>query len=230
MVPSAGWASRRIVSVPQESRPDGRRFVVETLDNDGSTIWVGDFDSGHALWRLTFGGHDRFPLWSPDGKFVVFQAGRDPGGAMYRLRVDGLGSPELLATSGPGSSQEREAWSPDGGTLLFRVERGPRYTLWAYSFGERRAALIGGIESNIRRTRRSHQTANGWRTSLAKEDKFCCSCSDFLLVYFRGNATFVRVHITFDPVFSAGVPVDLWPNAPQHARMQGPPPHRGTTR
>ena len=47
------------------------------------------------------------------------------------------------------------------------------------------------------------------------------------LFYFNGPGILKQVHITSDPVFSAGVPVELWPDAPQHAMRQGPPGHRG---
>jgi hypothetical protein len=47
------------------------------------------------------------------------------------------------------------------------------------------------------------------------------------LFYFNGPGMFTQVHITTDAVFNAGVPVNLWRDAREHAMMNGPPPHRG---
>jgi Tol biopolymer transport system component len=73
--------------VPRVS-PDGQRVAVV----DGPDIWVYEAKRD-ILTRLTFGGgpNDR-PVWSPDGRFIVYQA---PGGIWW-IRSDGASKPQKL--------------------------------------------------------------------------------------------------------------------------------------
>ncbi len=70
--------------------PDGKRVAVAS----GGDIWIYDGPQ-NALQRLTSGGGFQYPLWTPDGLFVIF---RGPGG-MYWARPDGASPPQRL-TSG----------------------------------------------------------------------------------------------------------------------------------
>ena len=48
--------------------------------------------------RLTFGGNNRFPIWSADGKRIVFQSDRDGDAALFWQPADGSGTAERLTT------------------------------------------------------------------------------------------------------------------------------------
>jgi len=104
--------------------PDGTRAVVSrTNPQDGAKadLWLLDLPRRGGATRLTFdAGLVEFPLWSRDGKSVVYGAARTSGGvvALYRTL---LGAPQggeelLLATS-----QEKFPMdcSVDGRFLLF---------------------------------------------------------------------------------------------------------------
>jgi Tol biopolymer transport system component len=52
------------------------------------------------------------PSWSPDGKRIVFDDGRD----LYVLRVDGSGVRRLTKT---GAGATDPAWSPDGAQIAY---------------------------------------------------------------------------------------------------------------
>lgn len=88
--------------------PDGNRLAL-TLSGD---IWVYDLKRA-SMVRLTFGGGYGNPLWTPDGKYIVFRAAT---GIMW-IDAGGTGRPELLM-----QGKDRQlAWSftPDGKRLAF---------------------------------------------------------------------------------------------------------------
>src|SRR5262249_17740728 len=57
--------------------PDGRKLAVEIDDGSNANIWVYDLDGRTAIRQLTFGGHNRFPIWTSDNKRITFQSDRD---------------------------------------------------------------------------------------------------------------------------------------------------------
>jgi dipeptidyl aminopeptidase/acylaminoacyl peptidase len=81
IVPAAGGPEREIIADRDADRPrwapDGKRFAFISTKEQGSQVWIADFDgvagAVSAVWRLTSiateaGGE----LWSPDGKNIVF--------------------------------------------------------------------------------------------------------------------------------------------------------------
>lgn len=114
--------------------PDGRRVAVEVDDQ----IWLYDL-SRDAMTRLTFRGDiNRYPLWSPDGKWIAFQSNKDGPWNVFWQRADGAGEPERLTTST--YETVPVSWSPDG-TLLAFVENNAitRSDIWILRLGDRKA-------------------------------------------------------------------------------------------
>ena len=81
--------------------PDGRRLVYNTRDS-GDPIFVADRDGANA--RQIFiganaGVHNHFPVWSLDGRSILFVSGSPPTGELdiWRISPDG-GQPERLTT------------------------------------------------------------------------------------------------------------------------------------
>jgi serine/threonine-protein kinase len=102
--------------------PDGRRLAMGVgLASGNLGIWVKQLDRG-TFTRLTFGGQDRRPLWSPDGREVAFLRDSLNRTNVFARRVDGSTPDRLLARIGP---QIQEAtYSPDGRWLVLRTDNG----------------------------------------------------------------------------------------------------------
>ena len=102
--------------------PDGRRMAVGAGVTSGAlSIWTKLLDRG-TFSRLSFGGQDRRPIWSPDGRMVAFIRDSTSGGNVYGRRADGSGGDRLL---GHLDRQIQEvAWSPDGEWLVVRTDNG----------------------------------------------------------------------------------------------------------
>lgn len=116
--------------------PDGAQLTVGT--EDGGDVWVYDLRSRGALRRLTFGGVNGFPIWTPDGQYITFQSNRDRDLAIYRQRADGSGGAERLTRVADGDSgHEPESWSRDG-TLSFDVFGAGSQGVWTLSPGGNR--------------------------------------------------------------------------------------------
>ncbi len=112
---SAIAAQSRAYVYPRVS-PDGTRVAFYSSDQ-ASDIWVWDLARA-ALGRLTFDpGLDIYPLWTPDGRHVVFSSDREGLRNIFRQAADGTGSPERLTRSEV--LQDVTGLSPDGNRVIF---------------------------------------------------------------------------------------------------------------
>jgi Tol biopolymer transport system component len=107
---------------PPRLSPDGTRVAMSIVDQGNSEVWVWDF-ARETLRRLTFSpGVDSMPLWTPDGRRIIFMSARDGGPSLYSQAVDG-GTVDRLTTSA--NPQWPTSITRDG-TLLFGFENGPK--------------------------------------------------------------------------------------------------------
>jgi len=99
--------------------PDNSHVALEMGTGDSlCDLWVVDLARG-APTRLTFGpALNRRPVWSPDGKQVVFQSNRKGPFDLYVRQLSGAGGDTVLYAS-PMNWKEPYSWSPDGATVAF---------------------------------------------------------------------------------------------------------------
>ncbi|MBK7593761.1 MAG: serine/threonine-protein kinase [Gemmatimonadetes bacterium] len=101
---------------------DGRRVAVGTgTTGGGLSIYLKQLDAG-AFSRLSFGGQDRRPTWSPDGKTVAFVRDSLNGGGVYGIAADGSGGERRLARID--RPIQEVIWSNDGQWLVLRTDNG----------------------------------------------------------------------------------------------------------
>lgn len=93
--------------------PDGQRLAYVSLDGTDSDIWTLDLRTGMKT-RLTGGGVQTSPLWTPDGKLVLYYDATQA--AMLAQAADGTGTarPLVAGTASPWS------FSPDGRRLAYQ--------------------------------------------------------------------------------------------------------------
>ena len=104
---------------------DGKRLAMQRLEDGNSDIWLMDLARGVPS-RFTFEATvEDFPVWSPDGNFVVFSsggAGPDVFFNLYRKVSSGAGNPEPLFESD--QTKEPTDWSRDGRFILLNAYDG----------------------------------------------------------------------------------------------------------
>ena len=107
--PAIFWLSMRI-------SPDDRKALAAVRHPDGgSDLWMYDLVSGIGS-RFTLGETNGLqPIWSPDGRQVVYSDGSD---SIYVKAADGASSPRKLYTT-PGRSILPQDWTRDGSRILF---------------------------------------------------------------------------------------------------------------
>ena len=98
--------------------PDGRRILVHAIDQDND-LWIWNTVS-ETLTRLTFDrGLDSFPVWTTDGKNVVYVSRNN----IYMRPSDGTGQPHQLLNRPPESSGAlvTNCVTSDGQSLIYSV-------------------------------------------------------------------------------------------------------------
>jgi serine/threonine-protein kinase len=126
-------ASGREAPVPTPPRafesvslsPDGVRAALGTGAPDGE-VWISDLARGTLQPVSLESGGTGSPLWSPDGRRVVFATNRRGWWEVVWQAADGSGDPEtLVAFDDPLVTRVVPgAWSPDGEQLLVAVGPG----------------------------------------------------------------------------------------------------------
>jgi len=102
--------------------PDGRQVAVGAGAGAGTlNIWTKRLDRG-PLVRASFGGVDRRPVWSPDGKRLAFIRDTLGSSVVMARPVDGS-RPDSIALHIDRQVQEIN-WSPDGKWLVVRTDNG----------------------------------------------------------------------------------------------------------
>ena len=105
--------------------PDGR-LVANGIANErnGSDVWTFDVERG-TLTRLSFGKPgdiNDYPIWTPDGRRVIYTGNVDDKRALYIVPANASARPtQLLATE---SGATPRSVTPDGKTLIY-VQPGP---------------------------------------------------------------------------------------------------------
>ena len=136
--------------VAPRASPDGTRIAFSIDDAKETAVWIYNLSGTSAMRRVTFGGNNRFPIWSSDSTRIAFQSDRDGDRAVFWQSVGGTGTAERLTKPDAGTSHEPESWSPDGETLLFSVTKGTDVTLWMFSMRNRTATTFGSVHSLTR--------------------------------------------------------------------------------
>jgi TolB protein len=97
--------------------PDGTRLVFESNRTGNWDIYTMRPDGTDLVRLTTDPAADVGPIWSPDGKHILFASERDAGDSeIYVMNTDGSGQRRLTRQPGDDSHPH---WSPDGSRIVF---------------------------------------------------------------------------------------------------------------
>jgi Tol biopolymer transport system component len=211
--------------------PDGRKIATDQTDTDGRNIdvWVHEPARGSAT-RLTFDpAADYAPVWSPDGKQLLFGSGRSLGFRLYLKNADDS-SPEAEVVD-LGSVWQILAWDWSRDSKNVLLKKGNE--LWYITWPERVAKPLLQAKWTVRNAQfspdgrwmayASNETgsweiyvspfpsANGkWQVSNAGGQEPRWRQDGKELFYLSAEGKMMAVPVTAGPSFAAGSPVALF--------------------
>jgi serine/threonine protein kinase/Tol biopolymer transport system component len=103
--------------------PDGQKLAVDISEGKQRNIWVYDW-ARETTTQLTFEqSQNRQPVWTPDGRRIVFSSDRAKPGVtnLYWVNADGTG--EITRLTESSQDQVGTSWHPSGRFLVFMESR-----------------------------------------------------------------------------------------------------------
>ncbi|MBW3563818.1 MAG: protein kinase [Acidobacteria bacterium] len=113
--------------------PDGQKVAVQVVSSNDD-LWLLDLERGTQV-RLTFEGENYNPVWTPDGKWIIFASDRAGQFNLYRMRTDGSGIVERLTEST--REQVPTSVSTDGTVVFTEFADSGGSDLWTLSLEDR---------------------------------------------------------------------------------------------
>ena len=104
--------------------PNGKRIAVTLYGSQSTDIWVYDI-SRNIFTRVTSGGINFLPEWSPDGRDIVFMSSQSGKTWIYRQHADGSAPAELVFE--PPVEPFEAGISPDNKWLIIRTAPDAKY-------------------------------------------------------------------------------------------------------
>jgi len=120
------WVNRQGQEAAIAAPPRSYLYPRISPDGAGVALWIADLESDIWRWdfaratltRLTFDDAvDAHPVWTPDGRRIIFSSERAGARNLYWQAADGTGAVERL-TESP-SQQDKTTVSPDGTRVIF---------------------------------------------------------------------------------------------------------------
>ena len=146
--------------------PDGSRIALEIAEEANRDIWI-YHPQRNVITRLTFGGLNAAPIWSPDGQHIVFAKF---GQGIFQARADGATPPQELI--GSQTLQVPSSFTPDGKRLAY-FESAP-FQIWTVPLEDQRRQLKAGkpelfLKSGFQDTLASFSPDGRWLAYVSNE-------------------------------------------------------------
>lgn len=111
--------------------PSGSRVIFQSWRSGSREIWAARMDGSNPVQLTNNPGESAGdPAWSPNGKFIAFDARLGPFAHIYVIGANG-GKPETI-TSGS-FNDVAPSWSVDGKSLFFGSNRSGSWQIWKVS-------------------------------------------------------------------------------------------------
>jgi eukaryotic-like serine/threonine-protein kinase len=217
--------------------PDNKKIAVVIRDGENFDIWVFDIFS-RTMSKLTFGGLNRTPLWSPDGKTIAYFKRTKEGKTGVYVKPSNGGGEEREIFDAKDIRVYLDYWSRDGKFLIVdHLTKNSQSDLlilpligdkaqWKYLDSPRDEyeacispngkwiAYLTDETGSYQIFVRSFPNKEGkWQisTDVAEEPRWS---PDGKYLYYRKSSQIMSVPVSTETTFSAGVPTVLIKNFP----------------
>ena len=129
--------------------PDGTRVAFGTDDGKEAIVWIYPLSGASPMRRLTFGGANRYPIWSADAQRVAFQSDREGDLGIFWQRADFTGTAERLTKADKDVAHIPDSWSPDGQRFSFTAAKGGSSAVWIFSLADKNATVFAEAPSAL---------------------------------------------------------------------------------
>ena len=150
--------------------PDGRRAVVEIVDPDtrAHSVWMLDLVRGSRSQFVTGPARSHFPVWSPDGRTILFSSDRGGPWSLFAKPATGAGADEELLESTTTNLLGSD-WSRDGRFILYQTgSASTRADIWALPIVPRGQPFA--VANSARNERQAQLSPDGRWVAYASDE------------------------------------------------------------
>lgn len=108
---------------PAEGELGGHQFVVTSMRTGNTDVFTVDPTTGDARNLTRHPAEDRYPMWSPDGRKIVFTSNRNGAHNLFVMGADGSSVRQLTRETAPAYCYF-PTWPGKGGWIVFGLDRG----------------------------------------------------------------------------------------------------------